>query len=269
MGKVMQEITNIRSPVFSLSANTRRVLWFYSFFGRSPIVVIRVSVRQKDLPYASITAAVRGLADDFGLRVIVDGSPNSIPPEIKSTKRQLNIHVMPMERDQIAEISELSELNEFLRKHSLENAVWDVLGGSPQRYMTLAENVSISTVDDLTDPDKIISEVKDHVHSILLDALNENIAMSSANTKQIIKILREGKIHRIQKMELEDQGYLLDFPNKVFREVERDMHRFIEPASSAVGLIIQENILNDDDVAKLVEKLFSCRNKSGVDILKL
>ena len=53
--------------------------------------------------------------------------------------------------------------------------MWDVLGGSPQEYMTLAENVSISTVDDFTDPDKIISEVKDHVHSILLDALNEDI----------------------------------------------------------------------------------------------
>ncbi len=210
----MQEITNIRSSYFNLSASVRRILWFYSFLGGFPIVVIRVSERQKDQPYADVTAAVRGLADDFGLRVIVDGPPNSIPPEIKSTKRQLNIRVMPMERDQIAEISELSELNEFLRKHSLENAVWDVLGGSPQEYMTLAENVSISTVDDFTDPDKIISEIKDHVHSILLDVLNENIAISSANTKQIIKILREGKIHRIQKMELEYQGYLLDFPTR-------------------------------------------------------
>ena len=264
----MQEITNIRSKFFNLSANVRRVLWFYSFLGRFPIVVIRVPERQSDQPYADVTAAVRGLADDFGLRVIVDGSPNSIPPEIKATERQLNIHVMPMERDQIAEISEWSELNEFLRKHSLENAVWDVLGGSPQRYMTLAENVSISTVDDFTDPDKIISEVKDHVHSILLDALNENIIKCSPNTKSIIQIFKKGKSSRIPIAELEKGGLLLDFPNKVFREVERDKHRFVEPASSAVGLIIQENILNDDDVAKLVEKLFSCRNKSGVDILK-
>ena len=195
----MQEITNIRSPFFNLSANTRRVLWFYSFLGRFPIVVIRVPERQKDQPYADVTVAVRGLADDFGLRVIVDGSPNSIPPEIKATERQLNIHVMPMEKDQIAEISEFSSLIGFLRKYSLEEAVWDVLGGSPQRYIKLAENVSMSIVDDATDPGRVISEVKDHVHSILLDALNEIIAMSSPNTKQIIKILREGKIHRIQK----------------------------------------------------------------------
>ena len=175
MVKAMQEIANIRSPFFNISANARRVLWSYSFLGRSPIVVIRVSERQREEPYAQITAAVRGLADDFGLRVIVDGCPNSIPTEIKATGRQLNMHVMPMERDQIAEIPEFSKLIKFLRKHSLDDGVWDVLGGSPQRYMTLAENVSMSTVDDATDPDKIIFEVKDHVHSILLGTLNENI----------------------------------------------------------------------------------------------
>ena len=269
MGKVMQKITNIRSPFFNLSANARRVLWSYSFLGRSPIVVIRVSERQREEPYAQVTAAVRGLADDFGLRVIVDGCPNSIPPEIKDTKRQLNMHVMPMERDQIAEIPEFSKLIKFLRKHSLDDGVWDALGGSPQRYMTLAENVSMSTVDDATDPDKIIFEVKDHVHSLLLEALNENITKCSENTDKILDKFRSLKVTQISVRNLKKEGILLDFPNKVFREVERDKHRFVEPASSAVGLIIQENILSDDDVAKLVEKLFSCRKKIGVDILKL
>ena len=135
--------------------------------------------------------------------------------------------------------------------------------------MTLAENVSMSIVDDATDPDKIISEVKDHVHSLILDALNENVAMTSPNTKSIVKIFKKGNISRIPIMELEDQEYLLNFPNKVFREVERDKHRFVEPASSAVGLIIYEKFLSVDDVAKLVEKLFSCRNKIGEDVLKL
>jgi hypothetical protein len=34
------------------------------------------------------------------------------------------------------------------------------------------------------------------------------------------------------------------------------MHRFVEPASPAVGLIIQENIASDDQVAEFVNKLF-------------
>jgi hypothetical protein len=57
-------------------------------------------------------------------------------------------------------------------------------------------------------------------------------------------------------MELEAQGLSLDYPNKVFREIEKGMHRFVEPASPAVGLIIQENIVDDDQVAKFVNKLF-------------
>jgi hypothetical protein len=253
--KVMQEVTNIRLRWFNLSANTKRVLWFYNLFGTSPIVVIRVPERQKEQPYADVTAAVRGLADDFGLRVLVDGSPNSIPPEIKATERQSNVYVMPMERELINKIPEFSEIIQFLTKHSLEEGVWRVLGGSPQRYNMLAEIISMHmAANDATDT--IVAEVKNHVHSLLLDSLNDNILKSSPNSKKIIKMFRDLKVGRIAIMELEAQGLSLDYPNKVFREIEKGMHRFVEPASPAVGLIIQENIVDDDQVAEFVNKLF-------------
>jgi hypothetical protein len=35
------------------------------------------------------------------------------------------------------------------------------------------------------------------------------------------------------------------------------MHFFVEPASPAIGLIIEENIQTDDEVAKFVNKLFA------------
>lgn len=94
---MMQENTKTRLRWFNLSENTKRVLWFYSLIKRAPVVVIRVPERPKDKPYADVTTAVRRLADDFGLLVIVDGSPNSIPPEIRSTECQFNFYVMPME----------------------------------------------------------------------------------------------------------------------------------------------------------------------------
>lgn len=255
----MQEITNIRLRWFNLSANTKRVLWFYSFFGRTPVVVVRVSERQREKPYAQVTAAVRSLADDFGLRVIVDGSPNSIPPETKATERQFNVHVMPMERNVIETIPEpeFADLIKFLQRHALDDGVWKVLGGSPQRYNILAEKVS-ELINDNAPTDRIVSEVKNHIHSLLLDALNENIAKSSANTDKILEIFRARKVCKVSVMELKSmEGLSLDFPNKVFREVERDMHRFVEPASPAVGLILHENILNDDEVAELVRKVFA------------
>jgi hypothetical protein len=90
MDKAMREITDIRHFYFSLPDSMNRVMWFYSLFFRPPIVVIRVPERQQGQQYADVTAAVRGLADEFGLRVIVDGSPNSIPPELQATVKQLS-----------------------------------------------------------------------------------------------------------------------------------------------------------------------------------
>ena len=253
--KVMQEITNIRLRWFNLSANTKRVLWFYNLFGTFPIVVIRVPERQQGELYSQVTAAVRGLADDFGLRVLVDGSPNSIPPEIKATERQSNVYVMPMERELINKIPEFSEIIQFLTKHSLEEGVWRVLGGSPQEYNMLAQKISIHmAANDATGI--IVTEVKNHGHSLLLDSLNKNILKSSQNTDKIIKMFRDLKVGRISISELKAQGLSLDYPNKVFREVETAMHHFVEPASPAVGLIIQENIASDDEVAEFVDKLF-------------
>jgi hypothetical protein len=45
-------------------------------------------------------------------------------------------------------------------------------------------------------------------------------------------------------MELEAMGVLLDYPNKVFREVETAEDWYIAPSSPAVSLIISENIQN-------------------------
>ena len=70
-------------------------------FKRSPIIVIRVPERQIDEKYAQVTSAVRALADDFGLRVIVDGSHNSLPPELLATTRETVIDVETMSKEMI------------------------------------------------------------------------------------------------------------------------------------------------------------------------
>jgi hypothetical protein len=160
-----------------------------------------------------------------------------------------------MERELINKIPEFSEIIQFLTKHSLEEGVWRVLGGSPQRYNMLAQKISIHmAANDATDT--IVAEVKNHVRSLLLHSLNQDIAKMSQNNDKILKILQGKNTCQISIMELKAQGLSLDYPNKVFREVETAMHHFVEPASPAVGLIIQENIASDDEVAEFVDKLF-------------
>ena len=57
-------------------------------------------------------------------------------------------------------------------------------------------------------------------------------------------------------MELKARGLLLDYPNRVFREVKTMGRWFVEPYSPAVSLIISENVTDDDRVVELRDKLF-------------
>ncbi len=58
-------------------------------------------------------------------------------------------------------------------------------------------------------------------------------------------------------------GFLLDYPNKVFREVKTFGRRFVEPSSPAVSLIISENVQDDEGVDELLDRLFktTCEKK--------
>jgi hypothetical protein len=51
--------------------------------------------------YASLTGAVRTLVDDYKLRVIVDGSPNSLDESLLNTDRAHVIEIKPMTKDMI------------------------------------------------------------------------------------------------------------------------------------------------------------------------
>ncbi len=221
-------------------------------------MVIRVPERQIGQNYADVTSAVRDLADLYGLRVVVDGSPNSIPPELLVTKRQIVIAVEPMSKEQIESIPELKDLIAFLRSHNLDEPVWKVLGGSPADYLELEEAIigNKSSLSDDTASEKVVNQVKNHLQLVLTKSLNNIVANSSFNTKQIINVSRKKKITMIPKMELEAEGLLLDYPNKVFREVVTIEDSYIVPSSPAVSLIISENVQNGEGVRELRDKLF-------------
>ena len=220
-------------------------------------MVIRVPQRLSGQNYADVPAAVRDLADLYGLRVVVDGSPNSLPPELLATKRETVIAVELMSKEQIESIPEFKDLIVFLKSHNLDEPVWKVLGGSPADYLKLEEAIfdnKLSMSD--TASDVVVNQVKNHLQSVLSDFLGKNVANSSPNTQAIIDALREKKVTKIRKMELKAMGYQLDYPNKVFRDVKTLGRWFVEPSSPAASLIISENIQDDEGVDELLVKLF-------------
>ncbi|RYY43158.1 MAG: hypothetical protein EOO06_20105 [Chitinophagaceae bacterium] len=216
-------------------------------FKRLPIVVIRVPERQAGELYAQVTSAVRALADEYGLRVVVDGSPNSLPPELLTTNRERVLSVEPMSREMIESIPEFQDLVGRLKRFHLEKAVWQVLGGCPAKYLDVQ-----SLITDCSD-DAIVDKVRKCLVSVLAKA-GQIVLKSSPNTKAIVKLFRERNVLQLSIYELEKLGLMIEYPNKVFKEVTRE-GIYVEPATSAVGLIIRENISSPQDEVDLVKGL--------------
>jgi hypothetical protein len=214
--------------------------------------VIKVPERAEREEYASITAASRELADEFGLRVVVDGSHNSIPPGLSATKRQIVMKVEPMSRATLESISAFHELITFLKLNGLADGVWSVLGGSPAAY------IQLNTVyrKSMLSPPDAITAIKTFIFIELQDALTKTVADSTLNTKSIIEQFRAKGASRITKMDLNALGLSIDYPNKVFREVRQDKDVYVIPATPAVGLIIVKSIKNATGVESLCVDLF-------------
>jgi len=87
-------------------------------------VVISVPERTTGWQYADLPAAVRELSDDFGVRVVVDGPPSSLPPELFETQRETAIAVEPMSKEQIECIPEFKGFIDFLKSRNLVDPVW-------------------------------------------------------------------------------------------------------------------------------------------------
>ena len=257
MDGVLRDITGIKFSFLDLHSNARRVIKFHQLLFRNPpIVVISVPERGLRQEYADVSAAVRGLVDGFKLKVLVDGSPNSIPPDTLSTERQVLISVNEMSKDQIESIADFNELIAFLRENKISDGVWKVLGGNPAKYVSV-DMLYKSLIMKNVPKDIIVGEIKKHIYSVLLSTLTSIILNCSANTKNIIEMFRERKMTRIAMSELKADGVSLDYPNKVFREATYYDDCYIEPTSSAVTLIISNHSKNKFDINHLHETLFT------------
>ena len=131
-----------------------------------------------------------------------------------------------------------------------------MFGGNPAKYVSV-DMICKSLIMKNAPKDIIVEEVKKHIYSVLLSALTSIILNCSANTENIIGMLRERKSIRIAKTELSADGVSLDYPNKVFREATYRDDCYIEPTSSAVSLIISNHSKNKFDINHLHEKLFT------------
>lgn len=118
--------------------SARRVLWWHHFIFRTPVtVVLQAAERKHTEAFAALDSAARALTQDFGARVVIDASNNSLPDAATATKREKLLEVEPMARSQLEQLLELKPLYEVLKAADLMDVVWACVGGNPADYKAL------------------------------------------------------------------------------------------------------------------------------------
>ena len=264
----LSKIANVH-PFVDPAGNASRVLfWYRLLFQTPPVLVMEVNERSEREAYADVTPATRELADTYGLKVIVDGCPDSLPPNLFTTYRERVMYIEPMSREAIESIPEFSTLIAFLREHNLADGVWQVFGGYPDCYKALDEvRIMTTNTTQQLSPHAITTAIKKTIRRYLMNTLYKNIYRCSNNTHKITTIFRTHNLTKIASFDLyQYHGYEVDYPNRVFREYtdKVNYNKYVVPATPAVGLIITNNIVDTEGIDKLCGRLFDQPVSKGV-----
>jgi hypothetical protein len=122
------------TPYYS---SQRVLLWYRWFFWSKPILVLNAKERDINEPFAEVSDAARTLAYDYKLRVIVDGSDNTLPDSLFTTLRGEIISVDEMAKEVLEDIPELQCFIKKLHAEKLDEIVHHIVGGVPANYYLL------------------------------------------------------------------------------------------------------------------------------------
>ena len=230
-----------------------RVILWHRFFtlGRSPVVVLVASERKHGQEYADLTGAVRTLVEDYKLRVIVDGSPNSLDESLLRTKRQRVFDIRPMTKDLIWQLDQFQELFKYITEAGLGDAVFAVLGGNPADYEELWDNAEA----DLRGGQDARQVIGTHLCAQIYAAIKLiNDSKTIKDLKAILDLFDKDRLWMPSDI-LADKDLKRPTPDKVFREVERDGIPVFIPASNAIGIVLRHSLTKKPSLDELEELL--------------
>jgi len=247
----LRNLTNMRFNFMDPRASAKRLVWWYNLVAsQPPILVLNAKERSYNQGYANLVAPVRTLTEEFGLRVIVDGSPNSVPPGLLATKREIEFKITPMSKEMIAILPQLATFFQVLQKLGLVDAVWNVLGGYPSQYEILwhAVNRSLKRFgipeDNVQDHPKelrtVIGKFLQNQIAIAIDELSKAIN-AAPQFKEILKLLNPNLT--ILKHDLNEKNLKRPSPDKIFRDViQNDGNFILVPSTPALALVLYNKL---------------------------
>ena len=230
-------------------AAARRTIFCYNFlFGKSPIAVISATERSVNEPPAKLTAAVRILTETYGLRVIVDSSPNSLDPGIFDTKRVTAIRLEKLTKDQLFSIPEIQKIFTDSHTAAWKDITWAVLGGNPADFLDLSGKIRLAEASHV---DVISLFLKNRIFDAI--KLVDFALQMNPDMAKFLEKLKESK-NVVPTADL--RGLKMSSPDKVLRQVETDGGIFFVPASNALSIVISRGWSKKPSTEQLKEIVY-------------
>jgi hypothetical protein len=247
----LSQLTSIPFGLIPPFHSAKRVVFWHRFFtlGRSPIIVINATERMVGEEYASLAGAVRTLVDKYKLRVVVDGSPNSLDETLLRTTRQSIIDIKPMPKEMIWQIKQLQDLFKYVKEADLDDTVFSVLGGIPAGYEELWRNAKTDLQDGQPPQQVIGSHLCAEIYASIKLVKDSKTA---EDMKGILELFDKEK-KRILSDTLTVKKLQRPTPDKVFREVEQDGIPVLIPASNSIGIVLQHSLTKEPTLNELEE----------------
>ena len=136
--KALGAVSNVPNTFTSVDYSGPRVIfWYQLIFRHYPLVILNIKERSPNDPQAKIAEAARTLSYDYQLRVLIDGSNNTLPDELFATKRGHIVDVDEMDQETVESIQEFKIFITLLREADLADVVYHIIGGVPADYILL------------------------------------------------------------------------------------------------------------------------------------
>ena len=231
----LSSVANVQLGFVDPRPSVRRVLWWYALALPPPIVVLRAHERAEGEAHARITGAVRELVS-CGLRVVVDASTNSLPPEALATLRQRVLELEPMPQELLFTLPEHARLFAMLRAERLVGVVWAVLGGVPAHYCALGGALREAPPEDA--PRVVAAYARSELRSAI-DRRDTLLAAHPAMGPLLFEFRTRGSVPKARLVAL---GIESPSPNKVLRAVAMDDAVALVPADAAMALVLRHRL---------------------------
>ena len=236
LADVFTALTRYYIRSLNLSGSARRVLWWHHLLFRTPAtVILQAAERKPSEGFAALDSAARALSYDFGARVIIDASNNSLPGAALMTLREKVLNVEPMSRSILEALPELKALLEALRDAGLADVVWSAVGGVPANYLKLNGQWADSGQED------VAPAAADFVQALLIGAIAEVSSAAAADARLTALYARFRGGAAVAHGAFEELSIARPSPDKVLRSVvDRGSARLLlAPADAATALVLR------------------------------